>query len=184
MVTEKKNHEEKNPSTAKAILAALWHLKEAGRADLLKHKYVKLYCSNKNNGTYRSCISRLAKQNLIRKDYNDIIALTELGRRKALTAFIKAELGLHKKDGQHWDGGWRIVFFDMPEEKRRHRDHLRQVLKAIGFREFQRSIWAYPFPVPPFLKELLFEDAIKPHVRFITTNMVDDDSSLRKMFGF
>ncbi len=184
MAQEKKILSGGHLSTAKSILAALWHVKEAGRADLLSHRYVKLFCQNKNKATYRSCISRLCRQNLIKKDYNDIIALTELGRKQALFSFIKAELHSHKKEGQKWDGGWRIVFFDIPENKRKYRDYLRKVLKAIGFQEFQKSIWAYPFPVPSFLKELLFEDSIKPHVRFITTNLVDDDSDLRKLFHF
>ncbi len=75
-----------------------------------------------------------------------------------------------------------MIFFDIPEEKRKHRDHLRRVLKSIGFHEFQKSIWIYPFPVPPFLKELLFEDNVKPYVRFVTTNLVDRDDDIKKIF--
>ena len=173
---------DKSFSTAKAILAALWQTNEVGKERLLSHKYVKTLCHNKHKGTYRSCISRLCKNKLIKKDYNDIIGLTELGRRTALFAFIEAEAKFHKKD-QKWDGGWRIVFFDIPEHKRKYRDYLRKVLKLIGFNEFQRSIWIYPYPAPSFLKDLMFEYNIKPHVRFITTNLVDDDSDLRKIFG-
>jgi len=172
---------EKYFSTAKAILAVLWQTNEVGRETLLSHKYVKILCHNKNKATYRSCISRLCKDKLIRKDYNNIIGLTELGRRSALFAFIEAEARFHKKE-QKWDGGWRIVFFDIPEHKRKYRDYLRKILKLIGFNEFQKSIWIYPYPVPAFLKDLVFEYNIKPHVRFITTNLIDDDSDLRKTF--
>ena len=170
-------------SLAKAILAALWKVGESGKEKIFSHKYIKLFCEGRHKGTYRSCISRLCSQNLIKKDYNDIIGLTEKGRKAALLAFIRAELNLHKKDGHKWDGGWRIIFFDVPENKREHRDHLRKVIKAVGFREFQKSIWIYPFPVPSFLKELVFEESLKSHVRFITTNSIDNDSDLRKMFG-
>ena len=76
-----------------------------------------------------------------------------------------------------------MIVFDVPESKRKHRDYLRKVLKAVGFQEFQKSVWVYPFPVPPFLKQLIFEDDIKPHIRFVTTNLIDDDSDLRKIFG-
>ena len=158
-------------------------MKEAGREKLFSHKYVKLFCQDKHKTTFRTCISRLLSQKLIKKDYNDIVGLTELGKKKAMHSFIKAESLLYKVGEAKWDGGWRIVLFDMPESKRNHRDYLRKTLKMVGFREFQKSIWVYPYPVPPFLKQLLFEDNIKPHIKFITTNLVDDDSELKKVFG-
>ncbi|MBI2064532.1 MAG: hypothetical protein HYT62_00565 [Candidatus Yanofskybacteria bacterium] len=171
-----------NFSLAKAVLAVLWQTNEVGREKLFGHKYIKILCHNKHKGTYRSCISRLCGEKLIKKDYNDIIGLTELGRKAALFAFIEAEARFHKKD-QKWDGGWRIVFFDIPEHKRKYRDYLRKVLRLVGFNEFQKSIWIYPYPVPSFLKDLMFEYSIKPHVRFITTNLVDNDSDLKRIFG-
>lgn len=183
MSSEKRNPTTQRLSTAKSILAALWGVKESGKDSLLSHKYVKLFCHNRNKTTYRSCISRLCKQKILKRDYNSIIALTDKGHKASLFAYIEAELAFHKKGEGKWDGGWRIVFFDIPEKKRKYRDYLRKIIKAIGFHEFQRSIWVYPYPVPSFLKDLLFEENIKPHVRFITTNLIDDDSDLRKTFG-
>ena len=173
-------------STAKSILAVLWHLKETGRDNLFSHKYIRLLCQNKNKATYRSCISRLCAQNLIRKDYNRIIVLTNKGSGYALPAFIEVELYLHnlrRDNNKKWDGSWRIILFDIPEIKRRYRDYLRKILKEIGFNEFQKSVWIYPYPVPPFLKQLLLEDNIKLHIRFITTKFIDNDLDLRKKFN-
>lgn len=183
MNAEKDKLKYKKISTAKSILAALWHLKEAGRQDVFSHRYVKLLCQDKNKTTYRSCISRLNSQNIIKKDYNNIISLTDRGKREAMLAFIQAELALHSQGEGKWDGGWRMIFFDIPESKRRYRDYLRRVIRVVGFHEFQRSIWIYPYPVPEFLKNLLFEENIKPHVRFITTDLIDDDTDLRKIFN-
>ena len=173
-------------SMAKSILAVLWHLKETGRDNLFSHRYIKLLCKDKNKGTYRSCISRLCSQNLIRKDYNNIIALTENGRGYALPAFIEAELWLYNLGGnknRKWDRSWRIILFDIPEHNRKHRDYLRKIIKCVGFHELQKSTWIYPFPVPPFLKQLLLEDNIKKHVRLITTRFIDNDMDLRKNFN-
>ena len=102
----------------------------------------------------------------------------------ALFAFIEAELRLFdpSADKQQWDGGWRLIFFDIPEKKRLFRDYLRKVLKIIGFKEFQKSIWAYPYPVPAFLKEFIFYEEIKPYVRFISTSGFDGDKNLRELF--
>lgn len=170
-------------STAKAVMAAMWQLKEAGRGKLFSHKYIKIFCNKRHKNTFRSCIFRLCRANLIKKDYNDIFILTEKGQGHALSAFIEAELALYDKGGQEWDGGWRMVFFDIPEDKRRYRDYMRRILKLIGFYEFQRSIWVYPYPVPAFLKNFIFHNNIKPHVRFITTTSIDNDRDLRIIFG-
>lgn len=186
MIADIKNlHAKKAVSLSKSVLAALWRLKQASREAIFSHKYVKSLCLDKNKSTHRSCISRLCKKKFISKDreFNNIIALTEEGEKPALFALIDTELNLVKKDDQRWDGGWRLVFFDIPEKKREYRDYLRKVLKAVGFREFQKSIWAYPYPVPGFLRELILYRDIKPHIKFITTNSIDDDSDLRKTFG-
>ncbi len=178
-----KKKEYKNISTAKALLGALWQSRQSGRQKLLSHRYLRLLCKDKHPNTYRSSISRLCKTDLLKRDYNDIVTLTEKGEKQALLAFIEAESRFHKKESGQWDGGWRMVFFDIPEEKRKHRDYLRKILKLIGFYEFQRSIWVYPYPVPQFLKNFIFEKDIKPHVRFITTNSIDNDKDLRIIFG-
>lgn len=173
----------KNFSMAKAILAVLWQAPEIGKERLFTHKYLSALCGNKHKNTYRSCVHRLQKAGLVQRDYNKIIALTEEGEKRARFAFIEAESALHKIGEPRWDGGWRIVFFDIPESKRKYRDYFRKVLKLVGFVEFQRSIWAYPYPVPDFLKDLMLEKSIKSHIKFITTNVINDDTDLRDKFG-
>lgn len=173
---------QKSFSMAKAILAVLWQAPEIGKERLFSHRYMKKLCDNKHANTFRSCIHRLQRAGLLKKDYNSIVALTEEGEREALFAFIEAESALHKTGEARWDGGWRIIFFDIPEKDRKYRDYLRKVLKLVGFKEFQRSIWAYPYPVPGFLKDLISESNIKPHIKFITTNSISDDSDLKRKF--
>lgn len=184
MVTLEKNFIiKRNLSTAKVILAAMWYFKEASKSKLFSHKYIRLLCQNKHKNTRRSSISRLCGAKLLKRSYNDVLILTEKGERQALAAFIEVESILHRKGGQHWDGGWRMVLFDIPEEKRKYRDYLRKILKLVGFHEFQQSIWVYPYPAPGFLKNLIFEKNIKPHVRFITTSHIDNDKDLKIIFG-
>jgi len=172
----------KNFSAPKAILAALRDFKECSRERLLTHSYIQKLCAHKNKATIRSSMFRLLKDGHVRKDFNDILVLTDKGKEESLFSYIDAESFLYKLETQKWDGGWRIIFFDIPEDKRRYRDYLRKVLKKIGFREFQKSIWAYPFPVPSFLKELILNKNIKGHVKFITASDVYNDSDLRKIF--
>ena len=173
----------KNISLARAILAALWYGKILNIKSISQHPYIQLLSNNKKSATYRSTISRLIKGAILKKE-DQSISLTDMGRREALFAFIEAESALYRPNFfQKWDKAWRILFFDIPESKRRYRDYLRNTLRKVGFKEMQRSIWAYPYPVPSFLGELLLQKEIKPHVRFITTDSIDSDVDLRKMFN-
>jgi len=81
-----------------------------------------------------------------------------------------------------WDGKFRIVIWDIPEKKRIVRDLLRRNLRKWGFAHFQKSVWIYPYRVPKFLKEILFEERIKHFTRFITTKRIEYDKDLQKLF--
>ncbi len=170
-------------SLAKAILAALWYEKNIQIKDILKHPYIKLLCADRQKQSFRSALFRLKKSNLIKKDNGKVI-LTELGEKESIFCFIEAEACSYKTNFfQKWDGAWRILLFDIPENKRKHRDYLRKILKQVGFKELQRSIWIYPYPVPPFLKELVFHNDISNHARLITTDSVENDADLKRLFN-
>lgn len=78
-------------------------------------------------------LKRLREQGLIeqvRLKDDVIIKLTEEGR----------DLVGNFQD-QDWDGKWRIVIFDIPEEKRIIRNLFRRNLKKWGFKHLQKSVW-------------------------------------------
>lgn len=66
------------------------------------------------------------------------ITLTSVGQR-----FIEQTLAQAKQDSP-WDGAWRVVLFDIPENRRSLRSRLRLLLKEMGFGQFQASVWASP----------------------------------------
>lgn len=173
----------KNLSVAKVIMAILWQHKIGTVKFFRNHDYFKIFCHDKSKKTILSSVSRLKKQKLVetRGRYN--IILTPAGAKKALEAFIEAESILHAQKKHRWDGGWRIIFFDIPEKQRKTRDYLRRIIRRIGFKELQRSIWIYPGQVPMFLRHILARDDIKEYVRFIITEHIDDDKDLRKKFN-
>jgi len=91
--------------------------------------------------------SRFDQQGLIRHHrHGKYIAfeLTEKGRQR-LEAYMIHELVLPSPP-QLWDGQWRIVLFDVPEERKHLRAVFRRKLQSLGFRYLQRSSWIYPFP--------------------------------------
>ena len=169
-------------SASKTILAILWRLASVDLKTLRKHPYAEKFFKTKSPNTFNTALVRLKRDGIIERRGSHV-TLTAIGRRAALFAFIDAETKIFKRPMQVWDGGWRIIFFDIPEARRQYRDYLRSVLKTIGFREFQRSVWAYPYQVPNFLRELLGAENIKEHVRFISAPKVDFDQDLRKLFS-
>lgn len=46
-----------------------------------------------------------------------------------------------KFEEKDWDGKWRVVIFDIPEEKRIIRNLFRRNLKKWGFKHLQKSVW-------------------------------------------
>lgn len=84
--------------------------------------------------SFSQAIKRLKESGLIAqvnlKD-NVILKLTD--------AAIDLQEG--KFEDKNWDGKWRIVIFDIPEQKRLIRDLFRRNLKKWGFKHLQKSVW-------------------------------------------
>lgn len=72
---------------------------------------------------------RLIEQIKLKKDI--VIKLTDEGR-----GLINDEF-----DESKWDGKFRIVAFDIPEQKRIIRNLFRRNLKKWGFKHLQKSVW-------------------------------------------
>jgi DNA-binding transcriptional regulator PaaX len=68
--------------------------------------------------------------------------LSDEGKKRVLIYNPKI-LKLRKQE--KWDGYWRIIIFDIPEELKQSRDILSKKLKEIGMYPLQKSVYVYPF---------------------------------------
>ena len=84
---------------------------------------------------------------------------------------------------ENWDGSWRLVIFDIPENERAFRDIFRRTLKNEGFVEFQKSIWIFPYCRRDFIRELVKEFDLDESVHYIETKLLDDDTDLLSDFN-
>lgn len=108
------------------------------------------------------------------------VQLTERGR--ALLAQRLLE-GCAVDRPRRWDGRWRVLVFDVPEKKRRERDVLRAMLRRLGFRYLQRSVWVYPFDCIEIVHLLRAAHRLSHiTVRSITALEIEDDRLLRRHF--
>lgn len=71
------------------------------------------------------------------------IRLTKAGKKMALSYQVDE---MEIKPQKHWDGKWRIVFFDIPEKKASARNVFRDKLKELGFEKVQHSVWRHQYP--------------------------------------
>ncbi len=168
-------------SLADVVLAVLWKAKPLDRQAIMRHSFWRAFASQKSPNTFWTTLHRLFKQEFIVESENALM-LTALGSQDAVFAYITVQAVLWRRPTQAWDGGWRMLFFDIPESKRFHRDFIRRILKIIGFREFQRSVWIYPFQAPIFLRELFAQKDIHEHVKFITAGKIENDSEFKSVF--
>ena len=105
--------------------------------DFSHNNYRYLYGTPElKKSTLSKAIVRLKEKGFLETDKTNtgelIIKLTDEGK----TALI-----LVKEDEESWDNKWRIVIFDIPEQKRTIRNLFRRNLKKWGFKPLQKSVW-------------------------------------------
>lgn len=107
-----------------------------------------------------AALKRLREGGLVEKDVKSgevILKLTKLGRD-----------ALGKKfDPNKWDGKFRIVIFDIPENKRGVRDLFRRRLKDWEFKNWQRSVWVTKNNITLELRKLIVDLEIEPWVAVV-----------------
>jgi DNA-binding transcriptional regulator PaaX len=82
-----------------------------------------------------------------------------------------------------WDKKWRMVMFDIPEQHKTIRDFVSRHLRLVGFKQLQRSVFVYPYPVEEFIvliKELLPE--IEDNLSYMVVEEIDQHNKLVKQF--
>lgn len=110
-----------------------------------------------------AAIRRLREAGYIEQGVNEnqvILKLTNLGRYALGPKF----------DEKDWDGKWRIVIFDIPEEKRGVRDLFRRRLKEWGFKNWQQSVWITKNNITGKLRKLIGELEIESWVAVIESD--------------
>jgi len=172
-------------SIPRTILAILHEIGSGTVKSFFPHPYSHLFCNHYKRLSFNSAASRLQKRGLITAKRSGLFCLTKKGEKEAFFSYLNAKVMVYKKKAEKikWDGRWRIIFFDIPEKKKEKRNYLRSVIKVIGFKEFQKSVWVYPYKIPIFLTEILRNEKIWLHVRFITTQDIDYDLDIRELFS-
>lgn len=76
---------------------------------------------------------------------------------------------------KQWDGKWRIVSFDIPEEKRVIRNLLRRNLKKWGFKHLHKSVWVSKMNVYRKLTEYIRDLKIEKWVTVMEADKISGE---------
>jgi len=113
------------------------------------------------------------------QDGSSTMKLTDDGEKTVMRYNLD---NLEIKKPKHWDGTWRFVVFDIPEKKKNAREAFRDQLNKLGFAEYQKSVFVYPYECLPELEFVVNMFEIKGHVKFLLVKDMDGSHRYRKYF--
>ncbi|MBI5400877.1 MAG: hypothetical protein HZB12_02075 [Candidatus Yonathbacteria bacterium] len=138
--------------------------------------------NNRDRWKIKQSFLRLEKNGLIKKkttNGEDYYSLTILGNERAK----KYRLHSMKIEPQKkWDGFWRLVMFDIPEDKMMARRAINLILKKLGCAQYQKSVFITPYPCE---KEIDFVGECfeaRKYIRIITARDVEGVEQIKKAF--
>lgn len=82
-----------------------------------------------------------------------------------------------------WDRKWRVIIFDIKEEKRGLRNKVRNTLVNIGFMCLQKSVWIYPYDCEDLINLIKADFKIGKDVLYMIVDRVENDKLVREYFG-
>ena len=119
----------------------------------------------------------------IQSDRNDYARITQKGRQKL------ASLKLDNKNtlaNPAWDGRWRIVLLDLPEDRKAEREALRYLLKKAGFIRLKNSAYVSPYPFEFLFQNMKRDFGLTTELMIVITDSLDPEteSMLKNSYKF
>lgn len=131
----------------------------------------------------KETLKRLHKQKVVEvletKD-GYVVKITRNGLIRALRYKLD---DMNVKRKKSWDKKWRIVIFDIEEQKKKLRDEFRKRLKQLGFYSLQESVYVHAFPCfdeVEFLRQIY---EVPVNVTHILAEKIESQENLEKFFG-
>lgn len=184
-----------SPSLSKVILYSVGIIGLVGMAfiapnaiqllDLFKRKQNKKYHHDSAHLQYgiTAAVKRLVKERCIKlENHKDGVyaKLTPKGKER----LNRGHTFVVPTDRQGlWDGKWRVIIFDVKEERRIKRDKLRRELLGFGFMRLQRSVWIYPYECEDIIAIFKTDQKLWGDVLYMVVEKIEHDLRLRKMFN-
>lgn len=120
------------------------------------------FSSHYSQNSFYTTVNRIEKEGLIERferEGKKHLKLTIQGK-----AILEKHRAASSKPRPPWDKKWRLVIFDVPENKAQLRKYLREYLITLGFGKAQRSVWISPYnfrkEIRTYLRKLKLSDFV------------------------
>lgn len=171
--SNKKNNQEirKNPNIQKDILKFL------AEKPIIPIDAIKADNPKKNYALNRS-IKNLVESGCVEihnSDNQKYLKITQKGKSKLNCIKLEGEEALVSNT---WDGFWRIIILDIPENRKNEREALRYLLKKANFICIKNTVWISPYPYENLFTNIKKDLGLGTELMIIVTNKLDEETNL------
>lgn len=132
----------------------------------------------------KSAFQNLHRQKLIEyindKNGKSIVRITQKGQTR-LRAFSIETMKI--KTPKAWDGKWRLVMYDLPLRFKKGRNALRYHLMELGFLQFQKSAWIYPYPCEEEIVFIADFFCMTKYIEILSVDSMLNEAKFKKYFN-
>jgi DNA-binding transcriptional regulator PaaX len=106
-------------------------------------------------------------------EHKQYFRLTVDGRQKLNSIILDNDASLVSTT---WDGYWRIVLLDLPENRKSEREGLRYLLKKAGFVCVKNSVWISMYPFEHLFTNIKKDLGLSTELIILVTDKIDQDT--------
>jgi DNA-binding transcriptional regulator PaaX len=99
--------------------------------------------------------------------------LTKEGKKKAHSLKLDGDGAIIDTS---WDGYWRMIILDIPEDRKSEREALRYLLKKAGFVCVKNSVWISMLPFENLFTNIKKDLNLTTEMMIIVTDRIDEDT--------
>jgi DNA-binding transcriptional regulator PaaX len=139
---------------------------------------IKSSYTSKNRPEYAisRSIKQLASDGLVecfQSDFQPYFRLSEEGKKRLNYNALDDDTTLVSNN---WDGNWRIIILDLPEERKSEREALRYLLKKAGFICIKNSVWVSMYPYENLFINIKKDLNLTTEIMIVVTSKLDEET--------
>jgi len=107
-------------------------------------------------------------------DNQEYLKITKKGQGKLNSIRLEGDGALVSTT---WDGLWRIIILDIPEDRKKEREALRYLLKKADFTCIKNTVWISPYPYEHLFKNIKKDLGLGTELMIIVTDKLDEETN-------
>ncbi|MEK7093317.1 MAG: CRISPR-associated endonuclease Cas2 [Patescibacteria group bacterium] len=129
----------------------------------------------------KTAVGRLLVKGYIRKNTRGMLQITDSGQRHLALEQARNSKPAQRK--RRWDKRYRLVMFDIPQERRNTRDRLRFLMREFGFLRLQDSVWVSPYDCEELIALIKAELRVGNDVLYAVVEQIGNEKRIKSHFG-